>query len=78
MHARAEFTIEPFVDGAPGAHVLAAVAAMEAAGLQPEIGPFGTVVRGDPRVVTDAVGVMIDAARAAGAERVSVHLDFED
>ena len=37
-----EFTIEPFIEGAPGAHVTAAVAAVEKRGLIVEFGPFGS------------------------------------
>ena len=37
-----EFTIEPFVEGAPGPHVLAAVAVVESHGVFVEFGPFGS------------------------------------
>lgn len=37
-----EFTIEPFVEGHPGPHVLEAVAAAEALGAVVEFGPFGS------------------------------------
>jgi uncharacterized protein YqgV (UPF0045/DUF77 family) len=76
MHARAEFTVEPFVDGNPGPHVLAAVDAARAAGVEPDIGPFATVIEGEPATITAAVGSILEAARAAGAERVSIHIDF--
>ena len=42
-----EFTIEPFTDGAPGAHVTRAIEAVEALGISVEIGPFGSTVRVD-------------------------------
>ena len=42
----AEFTIEPFVEGAPGPHVRAAINVAEAAGLAVDVGPFGTAVSG--------------------------------
>jgi uncharacterized protein YqgV (UPF0045/DUF77 family) len=76
MQARVEFTVEPFVDGKPGPHVMAAVEAVQAAGFAPDIGPFGTVIEGDAADVTDAVSAMIAAARWAGAERVSLQIDF--
>ena len=76
MHARAEFTVEPFVDGKPGPHVIAAVEAARAAGIEPEIGPFATVIEGDAALVTAAVGDILEAAHAAGAERVSLQIDF--
>lgn len=37
-----EFTIEPFVEGQPGPHVLSAVAAVEQLGYRVEFGPFGS------------------------------------
>jgi uncharacterized protein YqgV (UPF0045/DUF77 family) len=76
MHARVEFTVEPFVDGRPGAHVEAAIAAMRAHGLDPEIGPFATVVEGDAATLTEAVAAMLAAAQGAGADRVSLQIDF--
>lgn len=76
MQARAEFTVEPFVDGNPGPHVTAAVEAVRLSGLDPEIGPFATAVRGDAIAVTDAVLAMLTAARRAGAQRVSLQIDF--
>lgn len=78
MQARAEFTIEPFVDGQPGPHVDAAIAAVRTLGLEPEIGPFGTAVSGEESVVTDAVAALLVAARKAGARRVSVHVVFDE
>ncbi len=78
MQARAEFTVEPFVDGNPGPHVLAAVDAVRVSGLDPQIGPFATVVEGDAVHVTDALLAMLTAARRTGATRVSVQIDFHD
>ena len=43
----AEFTVEPFVEGAPGPHVLAAIQVAESAGLAVDVGPFGTTVVGE-------------------------------
>jgi uncharacterized protein YqgV (UPF0045/DUF77 family) len=69
-----EFTIEPFVEGEPGPHVRAAVAAAERSGLSVDFGPFGTTVSGDDEVVLDAVDGLLRAATAAGATRVSLQL----
>jgi uncharacterized protein YqgV (UPF0045/DUF77 family) len=71
---RAEFTIEPFVDGAPGPHVLAALDAVRTAGLTPDVGPFGTSVEGDTEQVCRALDRMLGEALAAGATRVSVQV----
>jgi uncharacterized protein YqgV (UPF0045/DUF77 family) len=76
MRARAEFTIEPFVDGHPGPHVMAALDAVRARGFEPDFGPFGSSIEGAAAEVTDAVADLIAAARWAGAERVSLQIDF--
>lgn len=72
--AYVEFTIEPFVEGRPGPHVTAAIAAAEARGLDVDVGPFGSSFV----VALDAVGAAIaalsDAAMANGATHVSVHV----
>jgi uncharacterized protein YqgV (UPF0045/DUF77 family) len=69
-----EFTIEPFVDGAPGPHVRAAVDAAERSGLAVDFGPFGTMVTGDDEAVLAAVDRILRAAVAAGATRVSLQV----
>ena len=74
MEVVAEFTIEPFVDGDPGAHVTAALDAVRAAGLEPAIGPFGSSVTGEVSAVSAAIARMLEAATEAGATRVSVQI----
>lgn len=78
MRARAEFTVEPFVDGEPGAHVHAAIEAVRKLGLEPQVGPFATVVTGEATAVGAAMDAMLNAARDAGAGRVSLQIEFED
>jgi uncharacterized protein YqgV (UPF0045/DUF77 family) len=75
MTLHAEFTVEPFVDGAPGPHVRAAVEAAVAAGLTVQFGPFGTSMSGDDAAVLDAVDAVLRAAMSAGATRVSLQLE---
>ena len=70
----AEFTVEPFVEGEPGPHVLAALAAAESSGLVVEFGPFGTSVRGDDPEVLAAAHQIVVLALAAGASRVSLQI----
>lgn len=69
-----EFTIEPFVEGTPGPHVLAAVNAVERHGLTVDFGPFGssfTVIDDRlPQVIAD----LLQAAYANGATYVSVDI----
>jgi uncharacterized protein YqgV (UPF0045/DUF77 family) len=78
MTLQLEFTVEPFVEGAPGPHVQAAVDAASAAGLAVEFGPFGTAVSGDDAAVLGAVGEIVQAAVSAGATRVSLQVARAD
>jgi len=72
--AHVEFTIEPFVEGRPGPHVTAAIAAAEDRGLDVEVGPFGSSVVVELAEVGAAIGAISDAAMANGATHVSVHV----
>jgi uncharacterized protein YqgV (UPF0045/DUF77 family) len=78
MRGRAEFTVEPFVDADPGPHVVAAIAAVRSRGFEAEVGPFGTAIAGEAGAVTVAIADMLEAARAAGATRVALQIDFTD
>jgi uncharacterized protein YqgV (UPF0045/DUF77 family) len=69
-----EFTVEPFVEGAPGPHVQAALDAAEQAGLEVTFGPFGTTVVGSDTAVLDATDRLLRAAFDAGATRVSLQV----
>jgi uncharacterized protein YqgV (UPF0045/DUF77 family) len=71
---RAEFVVEPFVEGAPGHHVRMAVEACRTHGLEPEMGPFATVITGPVDLVTEAVQDMSRAALANGATAVQVRM----
>jgi uncharacterized protein YqgV (UPF0045/DUF77 family) len=77
-----EFTVEPFVEGDPGPHVRAALAAAEDAaartGLRVEFGPFGTSITGAGRAVLDALDAVVRAAVTAGATRVSLQVSRHD
>ena len=74
----AEFLVEPFEEGNPGPHVIAAVAAVEALGFEPVVGPFGTTIEGDPHLVMEAVRQLLDAATDAGASRVAIQVNACD
>ena len=69
-----EFTVEPFVEGRPGPHVTAAIAAAESCGLDVEVGPFGSSVVVDLNEVGAVIAALTDAAMANGATHVSVHV----
>jgi uncharacterized protein YqgV (UPF0045/DUF77 family) len=75
MTLHAEFTVEPFVEGAPGPHVQAAVDAARASGVTVDFGPFGTSLAGDDASVLDAIDAVLAAALAAGATRISLQLE---
>ena len=74
MEITAEFTIEPFADGAPGPHVRAAIEVAEAAGLAVDNGPFGTSVSGSAETVLRTVSELTRVAVDRGATRVSLQL----
>jgi len=73
--ARAEFLIEPFVEGGPGPHVRAAIDVIAESGLQWEMGPFGTTVEGATEQVMAAVASAVEAALAAGATRAQLQVE---
>ena len=50
-----EFTIEPFVEGKPGPHVVAAVAAVADLGAEVDFGPFGSSCTVDAALMPDVV-----------------------
>ena len=67
-----EFTIEPFVDGAPGSHVTAAVAAVEAHGVSVEFGPFGSSFSVAQSLLPQVIADLMKAAYDNGATYVSI------
>ena len=70
-----EFTIEPFVEGHPGPHVTAAIAAAEQFGLAVDVGPFGSSCDVDPEQAPDVVAAVVRAAFANGATHLSLHAE---
>lgn len=76
--AYVEFTIEPFVEGLPGPHVIAAIDAIRSRDVDVEIGPFGSSCSVEPGEVGALVGSFTDAALANGATHVSVHVALDD
>jgi len=72
---RVEFTIEPFVEGQPGEHVQAAVAAARQIGAAVEFGPFGSSCEVEAASAGVLVRAVTDAALANGATHVSVHVE---
>lgn len=74
MELRLEFTVEPFVEGRPGRHVRAAIDEAHRRGLDPDVGPFATTVRGDSEQVLGAMAAVTAVALEAGASRVALHV----
>ena len=70
---RAEFLVEPFVEGAPGHHVTMALEAAAPTSRAGD-GPFATVIVGPTDTVTAAVESMSQAALQHGATAVQVRL----
>ncbi len=73
-----EFTIEPFVEGHPGPHVTAAIAAAEQFGAVVDVGPFGSSCVVAAEAGPDVVAAVVRAAFANGATHVSLHAATDD
>lgn len=69
-----EFLVEPFVEGAPGDHVEAAITAFAIRGLPVELGPFSSVSNGALDKIGEAVGAMVVDAMRAGATNINVQI----
>ena len=72
-----EFTIEPFVAGNPGPHVVAAVEAVAELGADVEFGPFGSSCTVDPALMPEVVAAVIRAAFSNGATHVNLDVSTE-
>ncbi len=72
MKVAAQFRVEPFREGSLGPHVSAALDAVESAGLEADVGPFGTTVTGELSDTVVALAAAIEAALSAGASRVTL------
>ena len=77
MDVHLELLVEPFEEGRPGPHVLAALEALEAAGLKVDLGPFASTATGDVSIVAGAIGEVLTASTGAGATRITVQLSVE-
>ncbi len=72
---RAEFMVEPFVEGSLGPAVVAAVDAVAESGFEPLVDAFGTTFEGEEDRVVAALAEMLHAAMGAGATRVTVQVE---
>jgi uncharacterized protein YqgV (UPF0045/DUF77 family) len=68
---RAEFTIYPFLGGESlPSYVQAAIDAVRTAGIEVDVGLFGTSVTGELDAVLEAIKVAVTAAANGGATKV--------
>lgn len=72
---RLEFTIEPFNEGEPGAHVTAPAADLRAIGVDVEVGPFGSACEVDDQHAGEVVSRIVRAAVEHGASHISLHVE---
>jgi hypothetical protein len=70
-----EFTIEPFVEGQPGPHVISAIEAAQALGYDIDFGPFGSSCSVPAAEAGQVARAVLDAAFANGATHVSLHTE---
>jgi hypothetical protein len=70
-----EFTIEPFVEGQPGPHVLSAIEAAQAFGYGIDFGPFGSTCSVPADQAAEVARAVLAAAFANGATHVSLHAE---
>ena len=75
---RVEFTVEPFVDAHPGAHVRAAWGAVEALGCELVQGPFSSETSVSVADAPSVIAEVVRAAFAGGATHVSFLVDRVD
>ncbi len=71
---RIEFTVEPFVEGHPGPHVLAAIEAVTERGVPVDVGPFSSVADVEVDQAASTVAALLQAALDRGATRLAVQL----
>lgn len=72
---RAEFLVEPFVEGRPGPHVEAVIASLRSDGLTVDMGPFASTVEGTLSMVLDSVERAFEAGFGAGASSVQLRVE---
>lgn len=73
-----EILVEPFRENEPGPHVQAVLAALEDAGLHPDMGPFATTVDGEEDAVTGVIAALISSSVSAGASALQLRVEVLD
>lgn len=78
MRLKVEFTTEPFeLDGFPE-HAKTARRVVDEAGLQVDVGPFGTSAEGEQAQTLAAIGRLLEETLAHGATRISLQVSTLD
>jgi isopentenyldiphosphate isomerase len=75
---RVEFTIEPFVEAEPGAHVTAPAEALRGLGIEVEVGPFGSGCTVPDRHIGDVVATITRIAVEHGATHINIDVEAVD
>ncbi len=73
--ARLEAFVEPFEEAQPGPHVVAAVEAMEAVGVEVDLGALATTVDGTVDDLVAAASAMLHATFEQGATAVQLRIE---
>jgi uncharacterized protein YqgV (UPF0045/DUF77 family) len=76
--ARIEVLVEPFRENDPGPHVNAAIAAIGATGMEPDMGPFATTAQGDLDQAIAAITALVRAGFDHGADAIQVRIERTD
>lgn len=76
IDAHLEVLVEPFRENDPGPHVTAVVDAATAAGLEPDMGPFATMIDGDIDRIADAIGQMVRSGMTNGATAIQIRVEL--
>ncbi len=73
--ARLEVLVEPFRENDPGPHVTAAIDAIAATGMEPDMGPFATTAQGDLDQAMAAIGALVRAGFDHGADAIQIRIE---
>jgi uncharacterized protein YqgV (UPF0045/DUF77 family) len=74
---RVEFTVEPFVEGQQGPHVVAPIHALSVLGVEVEVGPFGSSCLVESAASGEVVAAVVRAAFEHGATHVNIDVSRE-
>lgn len=73
-----EVFVEPFVEGAPGPHVLKVVEILSRPTLDTTMGPFATTAKGPVSELASALDSLVSEGFAAGATSIQIRVEKGD